>query len=112
MIRPAGALTLALVLAACGEKQEAAPERRTAPSGAPPAGATSPVYSGTGTVTSIAGEQVAIAHGPIAGIGWPAMTMTFTVPPAGAGGMKVGEKVDFSFRKEGSAYVLTSAKPQ
>jgi Cu(I)/Ag(I) efflux system protein CusF len=68
------------------------------------------VYSGTGTVQSISGNQLAIAHGPIAGIGWPAMTMTFTAPPDIATGAKVGAKVDFSFRKNGSAYVLTSVK--
>lgn len=70
------------------------------------------VYSGSGTVKSITDEQVAIAHGPIAGIGWPAMTMTFTAPPNMVGGVKVGDKVDFSFRQNGSAYVLTTVKPQ
>ena len=68
------------------------------------------VYSGSGTVKSISGNQVAIAHGPITGIGWPAMTMTFTAPPGMTNGVKVGSKVDFSFRQNGSAYVLTSLK--
>jgi Cu(I)/Ag(I) efflux system protein CusF len=66
------------------------------------------IYSGTGTVQSISGIQVAIAHGPISSIGWPAMTMTFTVPPGMAQGVQTGNKVDFSFRHDGSAYVLTS----
>lgn len=70
------------------------------------------VYSGTGTVKSITGDQVAIAHGPIKGAGWPAMTMTFTAPPDIANGAKVGSQVDFSFRQNGSAYVLTSLKPR
>ena len=72
----------------------------------------SQVYSGTGTVQSITGDQVAIAHGPISGIGWPAMTMTFTARSGMANGVKAGDKVDFSFRKNGSAYVLTSVKPK
>ena len=110
--RPAGALALALLLAACGEKQNTAPENQTATTGAPAPAATDKVYSGTGTVKSITGDQVAIAHGPIAGIGWPAMTMTFTAPTNMVGGVKVGDKVDFSFRQDGSAYVLTSVKPQ
>ena len=110
-IRPAGALALALVLAACGEKQEAAPENRTIATGAPGSTASEKVYSGTGTVKSITGDQVAIAHGPISGIGWPAMTMTFTAPPDIAPSVRIGAKVDFSFRKNGSAYVLTSVKP-
>ena len=110
MIRSAGALTLALVVAACGEKQNSTPSNQTAASGVPEAAATSEVYSGTGTVKSIAGDKVAIAHGPIAGIGWPAMTMTFTAPPDIAGNLKAGAKVDFSFQKSGSVYVLTSVK--
>lgn len=65
-------------------------------------------YSGTGKVVSIAGDQVSIAHGPIAGIGWPAMTMTFTAPADLANAAKVGDEVSFSFRKDGSAYRLTS----
>jgi len=66
------------------------------------------VYSGSGTISAIAGDQVSIDHGPIKGIGWPAMTMTFTAPAALATGVRVGDKADFSFRKDGSAYVLTS----
>ena len=66
------------------------------------------IYSGSGTLRSISGDQVAIAHGPIAGIGWPAMTMTFTAPPGMTNGVKAGAKVAFSFRANGSTYVLTS----
>ena len=111
MIRSAGVLTLGLVMSACGGKQSAATQNQAVASGAPETGAgPSQLYSGTGTVQSINGDQVAIAHGPISGIGWPAMTMTFTAPPDIAPNAKVGAKVDFSFRKEGSAYVLTSAK--
>ena len=110
-IRPAGALALGLLLAACGEKQNAAPENPAAATGSPESTAPSKVYSGTGTVKSITGDHVAIAHGPIEGIGWPAMTMTFTVAPDIATALQVGAKIDFSFRQEGSAYVLTSVKP-
>ena len=110
MIRFAGVLTLALLLAACGEKQNAVPENRADATGAPESTASDKAYSGTGTVQSIAGDQVAIAHGPISGIGWPAMTMTFTAPPDIAAGLKAGDRVDVSFRQNGSAYVLTSVK--
>ena len=112
MIRSAGVLTLALAAAACGEKQSAAPENRNAVSGVPQPADANQVYSGTGIVKSITGDQVAIAHGPIAGIGWPAMTMTFTAPPDIARNAKAGAKVDFSFQKSGNAYVLTSVKPR
>ena len=109
-IRPAGALALALLLAACGAKQGAAPENQTAVSGAPSVAAADKVYSGTGKVQSMIGDKVAIAHGPISGIGWPAMTMTFIALPDIAKSVKVGDEVDFSFRQSGSAYVLTSVK--
>lgn len=101
LIRSAGALSLALLLAACGQKQAAVPQNQTA--------ATEP-YSGTGTVKSIAGDRIAIVHGPISGIGWPAMTMTFTAPAGMIDGARVGSRVGFSFRKNGSEYVLTSLK--
>ena len=112
MIRPAGVLALALLVAACGEKQNAAPENGTAASGARETSAANQVASGHGTVTSINGGQVTIAHGPIKAIGWPAMTMAYMAPPNIATGVKVGANIDFRFRKSGSAYVLTSVKPR
>ena len=66
-------------LAACGRSGQQA--NKGAPSGETqltPAAAQ--IYSGSGTVEKITGDQVTIKHGPIAGIGWPAMTMTFTAP--------------------------------
>lgn len=110
MIQFASVLTLVLVVAACGEKQNNAPENQSVTSGKPESAATNEVYTGTGRVQLINGDQVAIAHGPIQSIGWPAMTMTFTAPPNIAGRVKAGAKVDFSFQKNGSDYVLTSVK--
>ena len=91
-----------LAIAACGQQQTSNSEVNAA---SPEATQT---YSGTGTITASAGDQVSIKHGPIAGIGWPAMTMTFTAPADVRKGVSVGEQVDFSFRKNGSAYQLTS----
>ena len=109
-IRSVGALALALLVAACGDKQSPAPENQQTMSGSLAEQHANSVYAGSGTVRSITGDRVAIAHGPIAGIGWPAMTMTFTAPPNMASGVKVGDKVEFSFRQNSSAYVLTSVK--
>ena len=109
-IRFAGAIALALLAAACGEKQGADPAKREPASATPAPSVPAQIYSGSGTVQSLTGDTVAIAHGPIAGIGWPAMTMTFTAPPGVANGVKAGDQVGFSFRKDGSAYVLTSLK--
>ena len=108
--RYAGALALALLLAACGKEQTAASETREAADGSPTPNAVGEVYSGSGTVQSISDDKVTIEHGPIAGIGWPPMTMTFTAPPGMAEGIKAGSQVDFSFRQDGSAYVLTSLR--
>lgn len=108
-IRSAGALALALLVAACGAKQNSASDNQGM-NGAPAAQPSNEIYTGTGTVQSITGDQVTIAHGPIPDIGWPAMTMAYTAPPDLAGSVKVGAKVDFSFKKNGSAYVLTSVK--
>lgn len=103
-----GALTLSLLLAACGEDQTAAPDNRQT---APPVasnGAAGSVYSAVGEVTSVAGDQVTISHGPVEGIGWPAMTMTFTAPGGLAEGVTPGTRVNFSFREDNGTYVLSS----
>ena len=94
----------ALALAACGQQQKSQTQV------AAPAAGTVQTYSGAGRITAIAGDQVSIAHGPIAGIGWPAMTMTFTAPAGMANGVQPGDQVAFSFQKQGSAYQLTSLR--
>jgi len=104
-------LALALLLVACDKEQAAAPEAQDAARGGPATKSVAEVYSGAGTIQSISGDKVAIAHGPIEGIGWPAMTMTFTAPPGMADGVQPGTQVDFSFRQDGTSFVLTSLKP-
>lgn len=104
----AGLVGMLAAVSACSKSGPSTNETQTpAPT---QAGQQEQVYSGTGTISNISGDQVSIAHGPIAGVGWPAMTMTFTMPPNLATGAEVGAKVDFSFRKDGSAYVLTSLR--
>ena len=104
-----GALTLSLLLAACGENQNLAADNRQGADAAPAVSQSGQVYSAEGDITAIAGDQVTISHGPVEGIGWPAMTMAFRAPsPEMAEGVSVGDRVSFAFRKDGSAYVLTS----
>ena len=107
----AGALALALLLAACGDNQAAAPEQRETSAGtAAPTGAAD-TYSAAGDVTKVSGNQVTISHGPVEGIGWPAMTMAFQAPsPEMLQGLNVGDPVDFQFRQSGGQYQLTSIK--
>lgn len=103
-----GAVALSLLLAACGDNQNAAPENRQA-ADAGSAASQSGGYSAEGDITAIAGDQVTISHGPVEGIGWPAMTMTFRAQsPEMVEGVSVGDPVSFAFRQDGSEYVLTS----
>lgn len=68
-------------LAACGGPDAASNENSVMPPaesangsvGAAPAPA-GELYSGNGDITEISENNVTISHGPIAGIGWPAMT--------------------------------------
>ena len=104
-----GAIALSLLLAACGEYKNAAPENRSGAEATPAAPQAGESYSAAGEVTAIAGDQVTIAHGPVEGIGWPAMTMTFRAgSPEMVQGVSVGDRVSFAFRQDGGAYILTS----
>lgn len=103
-----GVLALPLLIAACGQTQEAATENRQGPAAtsAPQAGA---VHSASGEVTAIEGNQVTISHGPVKSLGWPAMTMTFRAgSPEMGGQVSVGDPVSFSFRQDDGGYALTS----
>jgi len=97
--------TVALALTACGQ-QKAADSEASASAATEPA-QSAEIYSGTGKVTAIADGQVTIDHGPIEGIGWPAMTMTFKAPAGMAASVGVGSEVSFAFRQDGGTYVLT-----
>lgn len=71
------------------------------------------VHKATGTVNKIdhAKGIVTFAHGPVASMGWPAMTMGFRVKDAKLlDGLAVGRQVEFDFVKEGSAYVVTAVR--
>ena len=105
----AGALTLSLLLAACGEDQTSATEDRQVAQPVPTNGEEGSIYSAAGKVTAVSGDRVTIAHGPVEGIGWPAMTMAFRAgSPEMTRGVSAGDQVSFAFRQDGSSYVLTS----
>ncbi len=79
-------------------------EASTAGQSAAPAG-----YESSGRITALNGESISIAHGPIAGLNWPAMTMQFTLETAHlAHGIGVGDEVSFRIRQEGSHYIVTA----
>ena len=71
------------------------------------------IYTAAGSVTAVSEDEVSIAHGPVAPLGWPAMTMTFHAENREQIlNVKRGDKVRFSFRQNGNRYVLTSIRPQ
>jgi Cu(I)/Ag(I) efflux system periplasmic protein CusF len=101
------AILAALALTACGPKTDSQNTAATAP-------AESKVAKGTGTVTAVdsAAGTVTLDHGPIAEIGWPAMTMAFKASPAVTAQAKVGDRVDFDLKMEGGAGEVTALRKQ
>ena len=73
--------------------------------------------AGRGIIQSIdpARSLVTISHEPIAGLGWPAMNMTFKVRrPGMLRGLKRGLRVDFAVnaRPEGDQYIIERIMPE
>lgn len=66
-------------------------------------------YSGAGRITALSDQSVTLAHGPVAALSWPAMTMQFALAqPELARGFTVGQNVRFEFRQGGAGYLVTS----
>lgn len=67
--------------------------------------------AGRGEVKAVMAEHgmLTLAHEPIEALGWPAMTMDFTVAEGvDLTGLKPGDHVTFQLRKEGERYVITA----
>ncbi|MEQ8409199.1 MAG: efflux RND transporter periplasmic adaptor subunit [Gammaproteobacteria bacterium] len=67
------------------------------------------VYSTTGRIASMMNDgMVTLAHQPVAALGWPAMTMSFTtVPEVNLSDFTVDDTVRFEFRQlEGGGYEI------
>lgn len=80
-----------------------------------PAATASKTGAGTGTITGVDARAgtVSIKHGPIAAIGWPAMTMTFKAsPPSLLKGLRAGQRVAFTAKARGMAAEVTAIRPQ
>jgi membrane fusion protein, copper/silver efflux system len=64
-------------------------------------------HQASGRITAMNGQSITIAHGPVASIQWPAMTMQFSLERAELGqGLSVGDEVSFRFRQGASGYVI------
>ena len=71
-------------------------------------------HHGVGIVKKIDAKAgvVTLAHGPIASLNWPAMTMSFKLKDAAlAKGVRSGDAVIFDFIQSGDDYVVTHLQP-
>lgn len=76
-------------------------------------GAQAKSHKGVGVVKSVdaSAGKVTLQHEPISSLGWPAMTMPFTVQDKSAlANLKPGQRVEFDFLQEGSKSVITALK--
>lgn len=71
-----------------------------------------PVASAEGTIKAIdpVKHTVTLAHGAVPAVQWPPMTMAFSVAEDQLAGLKVGDRVSFSFRLEGGKGTIVSIK--
>ena len=71
------------------------------------AGAANGLHDATGRITAIDAGGVTIAHGPVASLNWPGMTMRFSFArPELTRGLAAGESVAFRFRQIEGGYVI------
>jgi Cu(I)/Ag(I) efflux system protein CusF len=78
-----------------------------------PAASAATAHSATGVVKSVdrSKNTVMLAHGPVASLKWPAMTMSFAVKDkALLDKLKPGKKTEFEFVQQGKDYVITGVK--
>jgi Cu(I)/Ag(I) efflux system membrane fusion protein len=89
--------------------------KETAKPGASAAAAGSVMHRGDGSVEAVdsARATVTLAHGPIASLKWPAMTMDFRVKdPALMRTLKPGQKIGFEFTDAGGGdYFIVRVQP-
>ena len=72
-----------------------------------------PEHQASGKVTKVdrAAGRITIAHGPVASLKWPAMTMAFEVKDkALLDKAKPGGNIEFSFVESGRKHVITAIK--
>lgn len=76
-----------------------------------PADSKMPVVTGMGSGTiqtvAAAAHTVTIAHGPIAALKWPAMTMTFKTSGVDLAAFKQGDQVNFEVKSTDTGATVT-----
>lgn len=73
-----------------------------------------PVAHAEGTVKAIdaQGGKVTLMNGPVAALKWPAMTMGFKATAQQLEKLKVGDKVAFDFRMDGSSATIVDIRKE
>lgn len=92
----------------------AAPGQRIGDTPAQPAPPDQRTHVGEGKVNKVdvRGGKVNLTHGPIASLGWPAMTMDFVVSNREQlAALKPGQRVRFELRPIGNKYVIGAIRP-
>jgi Cu(I)/Ag(I) efflux system protein CusF len=109
MLTCAIAIALTSSLAGCGDK---AAQPTTAPMAemAQTGGAKTATVAATIMAVDASAGMVTLAHGPIAAVGWPAMTMAFKASPATVAAAKVGRKVDATLKISGGGGEIVELK--
>lgn len=112
---------LALGLAACNQPQET-PVATEEPAAETSGAATMPMTAdagaqtgtGTGVITAVdpGAGTVTVEHGPIPGVGWPAMTMRFTASPAIVEAASPGERIAFDVSVRDGVNEITAIRPE
>ncbi|MDI6623533.1 MAG: copper-binding protein [Brevundimonas sp.] len=112
---------MALGLAACNQPQETPaatgkPAAEASDTAAMPMTADAGVQIGTGTgvITAVDPDAgtVTVEHGPIPGVGWPAMTMRFTASPAVLEAASTGERIEFDVSVRDGVNEITAIRPE
>ena len=98
-----------------GQSADSAKAKGEITAAAPTAGAAPATHRGEGTVEAVAPAEssVTLAHGPIASLKWPAMTMDFKVKDAALlRALKPGQRIVFDLAGEaGGEYTIVRVQP-
>lgn len=103
------ALAAASLLVACGGDSRTVTDRERASDTETTSSTIQQNYEAAGEVTARSTGSITIAHGPVAELAWPAMTMELEASdPAMVDAIAVGDRINFGFRDSETGYVLTS----
>ena len=112
---------MVLGLAACNQPQET-PVATEEPAAEASGAATMPMTAdagaqtgtGTGVITAVDPDAgtITVEHGPIPGVGWPAMTMRFTASPAVLEAASTGQRIEFDVSVRDSGNEITAIRPR